>query len=59
MRNAIIAHECWHLLEKVLPGSGVSIDWSGEYNEHIAYYLSFLYENYYKLIQANIFNQNL
>ena len=48
---AIIAHECYHLTERCLPACGVDIIW-GSYNEHIAYYLTFLVENYTNLIYA-------
>jgi hypothetical protein len=47
----IIAHECWHLTEKALFGVGIHIN-IDEYNEHFAYYLQFLVENYSKLLNA-------
>lgn len=51
-QQAVIAHECWHLLEQCLFNIGVGIN-LGEYNEHIAYYLTFLVENYTRLLNEN------
>lgn len=46
VQNGIIAHECYHLLERTLPNIGVAVQY-GEFNEHMAYYLTFLIENYF------------
>lgn len=48
-QSAIIAHECYHLLETTLWNIGVGMT-LGEYNEHMAYYLTFLVENYYSYL---------
>jgi hypothetical protein len=50
---SIICHECWHLTELALFNVGVAIN-MGEINEHIAYYLTFLVENYSKLIYEQV-----
>lgn len=49
----IICHECYHLRERTLPNIGVSEDY-GEYNEHFAYYMSFLTEHYSKLLYKDL-----
>jgi len=50
-QHAIIAHECWHILEVSLFNVGVAIQ-LGEINEHLAYYMSFLVENVSRIIYS-------
>lgn len=50
---AVLAHECWHLTELCLFRIGVNINLN-DTNEHLAYYMSFLMENYSKLIYGRV-----
>jgi hypothetical protein len=56
MNAGLIAHEAWHATEFSLFNIGMGINTSVSPNEHFAYYLGFVAENYAKFLYKQLIN---